>query len=660
MLRVPGSAQSLLDVKAAGGDVRIVYSPLDAREAGARESRARRWSSSPSASRPPRRPTRWRSGRRRARGLTNFSILVSHVLVPPAMEAILAFARQPRAGLPRRRPRLHGDGLPTSTSRSPSGTACRSWSPASSRSICCEGIYMAVAQLEAGRARGREPVRARRCAARATGRRRRAIAEVFEVGDRAVARHRRDSRRAACGCASAYPALRRRARASTSAAIARRRVGRVHRGRGAAGPQEAARVPGVRHALHARASAGRADGLGRGRLRGLLPIRRRQPADRGDRRPTRCSGPSIADDRVQLAHGGGGRLTQQLIERIFLPAFANPALDGAARRRGARRRASARLAFTTDSLRRAPAVLPRRRHRRRWPSTARSTTSRCAARGRCALSAGFILEEGLPLRDAATRGRRRCGRPPSAAGVHDRHRRHQGRRSRQGRRRLHQHRRHRRGRADASTIAPARRAARRRHDLSAATSAAHGIAILSVREGLEFEAPIDSDSRAAVGPVVALLAAGIDVHCLRDLTRGGLAAALCEIATTGARRHPPRGGALSPSREAVRGACEILGLDPLYVANEGRFVAVRAGRAADEALRVLGTSPSRGTRSRRPGRGGGRRQRGHLQQPDRRQPRRRSVQRRAASADRQATRFRSLSPKFNRAPTGRRSSSRRH
>ena len=90
MLRVPGRATDLLSVKARGGDVRIVYSPLDAVELARSESRRSRWCSSPWASRPPRRPTPWRCSRPRGSGSTNFSVLVSHVLVPPAMEAILS------------------------------------------------------------------------------------------------------------------------------------------------------------------------------------------------------------------------------------------------------------------------------------------------------------------------------------------------------------------------------------------------------------------------------------------------------------------------------------------------------------------------------------------------------------------------------------------
>ena len=136
MLRVPGSASDLFRVKAEGGDVRIAYSPMDAVEDRARESRSARWSSSRSASKPPRRPTPWRSGRRAREGLANFSMLVSHVLVPPAIRLLLGFARQPRAGLHRARPRLRRDGLLANTRSWRANSACPSWSAASSRWIC--------------------------------------------------------------------------------------------------------------------------------------------------------------------------------------------------------------------------------------------------------------------------------------------------------------------------------------------------------------------------------------------------------------------------------------------------------------------------------------------------------------------------------------------
>ena len=100
----------------------------------------------------------------------------------------------------------------------------------------------------------------------------------------------------------------------------------------------------------------------------------------------------------------------------------------------------------------------------------------------------------------------------------------------------------------------------------------HGIAVMAKREGLEFETTIESDCCALKGMVHDLLDAGIDIHCLRDCTRGGLATSLIEIVQA-CRLSIEIDEAAIPVEEAVRGACEVLGLDPLYVANEGRFVA---------------------------------------------------------------------------------------
>jgi hydrogenase expression/formation protein HypE len=114
----------------------------------------------------------------------------------------------------------------------------------------------------------------------------------------------------------------------------------------------------------------------------------------------------------------------------------------------------------------------------------------------------------------------------------------------------------------------------------------HGVAILAARESLGFATTLTSDCAPLAAPVLALLAGGVEVHCLRDLTRGGLGAALCEIAGTSGRRLRIREADL-PIREDVSAACEVLGLDPLYVANEGRFVAFIADRDGERAVELL-------------------------------------------------------------------------
>jgi hydrogenase expression/formation protein HypE len=120
----------------------------------------------------------------------------------------------------------------------------------------------------------------------------------------------------------------------------------------------------------------------------------------------------------------------------------------------------------------------------------------------------------------------------------------------------------------------------------------HGVAIMAVREGLEFETVIESDCAPLNGAVQALLAAGVEVHCLRDLTRGGLATTLIEIAES-SQLHVQIEERAVPVREDVAGACEMLGFDPLYLANEGRFIAFVPGaqaEAAVEALQKVGVS----------------------------------------------------------------------
>jgi len=114
----------------------------------------------------------------------------------------------------------------------------------------------------------------------------------------------------------------------------------------------------------------------------------------------------------------------------------------------------------------------------------------------------------------------------------------------------------------------------------------HGIAIMAMREGLSFETTIESDCAPLWQPIAALLAAGIEIHCLRDLTRGGLSSGLIEIAEAAAMRISIDELTI-PVREDVAGACEILGLDPLYLANEGRFIAFVPEHETARALDIL-------------------------------------------------------------------------
>jgi hydrogenase expression/formation protein HypE len=294
---------------------------------------------------------------------------------------------------------------------------------------------------------------------------------------------------------------------------------------------------------------------------------------------------SPADDRVLLAHGGGGRLMHQLIEKVFLPEFSSAALE--ARHDGAVLRVNGlRLAFTTDSYVVRPLIFPGGTIGDLAVNGTVNDLAMCGARP-LYLSAGFILEEGLEMETLrlVVRSMREAARRAGIVLV-------------TGDTKVVD-----KGKGDGVFIntagigvveAPADigPAAVRCGDalIVSGDLGAHGVAVLSVREGLEFESPILSDTAPLWAPIEALLRAGIEVHCLRDLTRGGLASALNEIAEAGGVGIQVKEPAV-PVTEAVQGACEILGLDPLYVANEGRFVAFVPQGDAERAVEVLQRLP---------------------------------------------------------------------
>jgi hydrogenase expression/formation protein HypE len=287
-----------------------------------------------------------------------------------------------------------------------------------------------------------------------------------------------------------------------------------------------------------------------------------------------------------MAHGGGGRLSQMLVERVFAGAFANPALD--ALHDGAVLDVNgARIAVSTDSFVVSPRFFPGGDIGSLAVHGTVNDVSMCGATP-IALTCGFVIEEGLPM-DELWRIVRSMQAAAAAAGVAivtgdtkvvDR------------------------GKGDGLyvnttgigvvrpglAIAPSRAAAGDRILLNGPI-AEHGIAIMSVREGLEFETTLQSDSAALNGLVAAVLdAAGDAVHVLRDPTRGGVSSALNEIAQA-ARQGVRIDEASIPVAEQVRGACEILGLDPLYVANEGKVLAFVAPSHADAALAAMRAHP---------------------------------------------------------------------
>jgi hydrogenase expression/formation protein HypE len=293
---------------------------------------------------------------------------------------------------------------------------------------------------------------------------------------------------------------------------------------------------------------------------------------------TTCPIPITDYPHILLAHGGGGKLMHQLIERMFVATFGNPLLD--ARHDGATvDLGSTKLAFTTDSYVVRPLFFPGGDIGSLAVNGTVNDLAMCGARP-LYLSAGFIIEEGFPT-ETLWRIVQSMRRAADAAQVQlvtgdtkvvDR------------------------GSGDgvfintagigvvehALTIAPA---SVRPGDavLLSGDIGRHGIAIMATREGLAFESAIESDSAAIGGLVQALLDANVELHCLRDPTRGGLASVLVEIAEA-ARVQITIDERTIPVRDDVRGACEILGFDPLYVANEGRFVCFVPPHQAELAL----------------------------------------------------------------------------
>jgi hydrogenase expression/formation protein HypE len=291
---------------------------------------------------------------------------------------------------------------------------------------------------------------------------------------------------------------------------------------------------------------------------------------------------------VQMSHGGGGRFMRQLIESVFLPAFgacagaAAPSHDSAVLEIGGRR-----LAFTTDTFVVSPMFFPGGDI---GELAIYGTVNDLAMSGAkpLYLSAGFVLEEGLSMETL-----HKVVASMAAAA------REVGVRIVTGDTKVVD-----RGKGDGIfintagiglvpdgvEISPARVQPGDAIILSGDIGR-HGMAVMSVREGLGFEADLKSDCASLAALVEAMLAAGPNIHCLRDLTRGGLAAALNEIATDAGVGIDLEEATIAVS-EPVAGACEILGLDPLYVANEGRLVAFVPPEIAGRILDVMQKHPA--------------------------------------------------------------------
>ncbi len=294
-----------------------------------------------------------------------------------------------------------------------------------------------------------------------------------------------------------------------------------------------------------------------------------------------CPIPIRQYPRVLLAHGGGGKLMHELLEKMFFSAFGEAPADG--RHDAAVLNFPAgRLAFTTDSYVVRPLVFPGGDI---GSMAVHGTVNDLAMSGARPLwlSAAFILEEGLRME---TLWSIVCSMRDAAAGS--------GVRIVTGDTKVVD-----KGKGDGLFINTAGIGVIE-HSLSIAPGSVrtgdavlvsgdlgrHGMAIMSVREGLKFQSKIESDSAPVAGLVQKLLAAGVEAHCLRDLTRGGLASALNEIAETARQRIVIEENSV-PVREDVHAACELLGLDPLQVACEGRFVIFVPGKEAERTLRIM-------------------------------------------------------------------------
>lgn len=294
-----------------------------------------------------------------------------------------------------------------------------------------------------------------------------------------------------------------------------------------------------------------------------------------------CPLPLRDYERIVIGHGGGGKLSADLIEHLFVPAF-NPGEDVELLDSAIIEVAGGRLAFSTDSYVVNPLFFPGGNI---GDLAVNGTVNDVAMSGAqpIALSAGFILEEGLPMSDLGLVVES-MATAASAAAVH----------IAAGDTKVVDA-----GQADGIFVNTAgfglvpegvdiRPTRARPGDVVIVSGpiGQHGVAILSVREGLEFGTELTTDSAPLNGLVAAMLDAHRDVHVLRDATRGGVAASLCEIATTGGvgieydERSVPVPG-------EVAAACSFLGLDPMNVANEGKLVAIVPEAALDAVMDAM-------------------------------------------------------------------------
>ena len=294
-----------------------------------------------------------------------------------------------------------------------------------------------------------------------------------------------------------------------------------------------------------------------------------------------CPAPIDANAQVLLAHGGGGRLMHQLLERIIVPPIDNQHL-------ASRHDASvvdigtAKIAFTTDSFVVQPLFFPGGDIGKLAVCGTVNDLAMAGAKP-LYLSLALIIEEGLPIEtlravmDSINKTAAECGIQIITGDTKVVER----------------------GKGDGLFINTAgigviehrlpigpKSVSPGDEVILSGDIGRHGIAIMAQRENLHFESEITSDCAPLHREIAALLESGIEVHCLRDLTRGGLASALIEISEAAGCEIEIVESAILVS-EPVRAACELLGFDPLHVANEGRFVVFAPAKFAERTLDVL-------------------------------------------------------------------------
>jgi len=294
-----------------------------------------------------------------------------------------------------------------------------------------------------------------------------------------------------------------------------------------------------------------------------------------------CGIPFNGPDKILLAHGGGGRLMQQLIHGVFARAFSNRFLN-AEHDSAVLPQAKGRLAFTTDSYVVRPLFFPGGDIGELAVFGTVNDLAMSGARPQY-MSVGVILEEGFPIKSleqiatSMQAAALRCGIQIVTGDT-----------------KVVEH-----GKGDeifintsgigviehSLTIQPS---SLREGDsiLLSGDLGRHGIAIMAARQGIEFETTIGSDCAPLHEMILDLVRSGVEIHCLRDLTRGGLASALNEIAVKSGFMIAIDEAQISVPTE-VRGACEMLGLDPLYVANEGRCIVILPSDQVSHGLEIM-------------------------------------------------------------------------